>query len=324
MALITRPLLTIAIPTFNRGNLLRRNLDSITKSIFGFESLVEVVISDNNSQDNTSNILKEYEKYKYIKYYKNNENIGFNHNYIKIVDQYANGKYCWVLGDDDFIRIGAIEILVKILLSNESISFICLSFDTNWSLTNITNCPTVINEEKIIYFNTFKDLISDISNDGNILMEFISASIFKTDLIKSLKKDFISKSSLDLPYYNMFPHSYYFANSLKNEKSLFIKEKIFYANLHDIKGWEENFSAIYFVIQTHMLNYFLDCGFSKKDLKNQKKMIIKSGIPFLFKKTISRKHFYNKLFFLKTYIFDLDFYKILFFLVVKKINHFTK
>jgi glycosyltransferase involved in cell wall biosynthesis len=85
MALDKRPLLTIAIPTYNRSSLLRRNLESIQKSMCGFENMVEVVISDNNSDDDTATVIKDFEKYQYIKYYRNIENIGFNHNYIKLI-----------------------------------------------------------------------------------------------------------------------------------------------------------------------------------------------------------------------------------------------
>ena len=324
MALDKRPLLTIAIPTYNRSSLLRRNLESIQKSMSGFENIVEVVISDNNSDDDTATVIKDFDKYQYIKYYRNIENIGFNHNYIKLIDIYANGEYCWVIGDDDFIRIGAITILVSILLKNRSISFISLSYDINWSLMNITDCPSDIKKVKIVYFDTFKDLISRISIDGNILMEFISASIFKTEKVKALKKNFVSSNSLDLPYFNMFPHSCYFALVFKDEKSLFIDEKMFYANLHDIKGWEENVSNIYFLIQPYMLNYFLTCGFSNLDLKKQKKLMIKSAIPFLMNKNISVSHFRNKITFINTYIFDFDFYRVALILIIKKIKNFSK
>ena len=71
----------------------------------------------------------------------------------------------------------------------------------------------------------------------------------------------------------MFPHACYFAMTMKDEKSLFIGEKMFYANIHDHKGWEENLFIIYFLIQPYMYKYFANHGFSKKELKLQKTII---------------------------------------------------
>ena len=197
-----------------------------------------------------------------------------------------------------------------------------MNFDIGWSSNSIYPFPDYISNEKLFFYPNFKKLIENVANDGNIFMEFISASIFKTDKIKLINKNFISKSSVDKPYYNMFPHSCYFANNLKEERSLYIEEKIFYANIHDSKGWEENISTIYFIIQPFIYNYYYRNGFSKKNLKIQKKLILKSGIPLLFKKNISIKQFINKLRFVKLYILDLNFYEISLMLLLNKLKNF--
>ncbi len=63
-------LLSICMPTYNRSGYLVQTLDSFIKSK-GFDSRVEIVISDNCSTDDTENICREYaDKYHNIKYYR--------------------------------------------------------------------------------------------------------------------------------------------------------------------------------------------------------------------------------------------------------------
>jgi glycosyltransferase involved in cell wall biosynthesis len=140
MELIDRPLLTIAIPTYNRALLLERNLTSICNSIKGFENLVEVIISDNNSNDNTAQIALSFNTLDYIHYFRNEYNIGFTYNYIKIVNQYARGRYCWIIGDDDFVREDSISYLINDLNYNYNVSFISIAFDMNWKINQLTKC----------------------------------------------------------------------------------------------------------------------------------------------------------------------------------------
>ena len=70
-----KPLLSICIPTFNRGDLLN---DILSKYVDNpqFDNDVEIVISDNASTDSTEDICRRYvEKYSNIRYFKNEENI---------------------------------------------------------------------------------------------------------------------------------------------------------------------------------------------------------------------------------------------------------
>jgi glycosyltransferase involved in cell wall biosynthesis len=71
--------LTIAIPTYNRSTFLNnqiKNLIYIIEDNF-FELQIELLILNNNSEDETDQIVIEYIKqYSFIKYIKNEFNIG--------------------------------------------------------------------------------------------------------------------------------------------------------------------------------------------------------------------------------------------------------
>lgn len=71
---MTKPLLSICIPTFNRAEYLKKSLDSLMSQDRFSE--VEVVISDNCSTDNTEEVCNEFiQKYPNIIYHRNLENI---------------------------------------------------------------------------------------------------------------------------------------------------------------------------------------------------------------------------------------------------------
>ena len=72
-----QPLLSICIPTYNREKYLQECLESIIhQEGFNTED-IEIVISDNASQDNTTQLVETYKaKYPNIKYFRNVENIG--------------------------------------------------------------------------------------------------------------------------------------------------------------------------------------------------------------------------------------------------------
>lgn len=71
-----QPLVSICIPTYNRSEQLKITLDTIINQKEFLEGLVEIVISDNASEDDTEQIGTAYsQRYENVFYYKNEENI---------------------------------------------------------------------------------------------------------------------------------------------------------------------------------------------------------------------------------------------------------
>ena len=77
--MIDKPLLSICIPTYNRAEFLKDALDSILRQINeNNKDKVEICISDNASEDNTEELVEEYQKKSPIPiiYHKNEKNMG--------------------------------------------------------------------------------------------------------------------------------------------------------------------------------------------------------------------------------------------------------
>lgn len=110
-------ILTISIPTFNRGILVKELMDNITGEIskHHLENKVEIQVTNNASADDTESIIKNYaSKYNYVFYTNNGTNIGLGPNVLKSMFL-ANGKYCLLLGDDDRIKPDSLPPLISFL-----------------------------------------------------------------------------------------------------------------------------------------------------------------------------------------------------------------
>ncbi len=116
------PILSICIPTYNRSFLLKDCLRDLTDQLINDPKTLnntEIVISDNDSKDDTKKIVLEYQKRcKNIKYFKNEKNVGFDLNVVNSIKK-ACGKYCMYLGDDDAIAIGGIRFIFNYLKNND-------------------------------------------------------------------------------------------------------------------------------------------------------------------------------------------------------------
>jgi abequosyltransferase len=96
------PLLTIAIPTYNRAKYLRKLLTSLFDQLIS-EPRVELIISDNASPDETPDVVNEFmQRGLRIRSIRNEKNIGPDANFLQCFEQ-AKGKYVWIIGDDDVV-----------------------------------------------------------------------------------------------------------------------------------------------------------------------------------------------------------------------------
>lgn len=98
-------LLSLCIPTWNRGRTLPALLESIAVQ---WRDGIEVVISDNASSDETRAIVTAFRKrYPDVVYRRSARNMGFDAN-LRTLVQTAKGRMCWFLGADDRVYSGAI------------------------------------------------------------------------------------------------------------------------------------------------------------------------------------------------------------------------
>jgi glycosyltransferase involved in cell wall biosynthesis len=115
-----QPLLTIAIPTYNRSRYLRELLEELLPQLQSLQDAgdgdaVELLISDNAATDDTPTVTAWAENSGVpVRVLRQATNIGPDRNFVVCFEQ-ARGKYFYLLGDDDIIRPGGVARMVGLL-----------------------------------------------------------------------------------------------------------------------------------------------------------------------------------------------------------------
>lgn len=118
--------LAIAIPTYNRAEIIKFNLASILGELIKFN--IPVYISDDSTDDSTELLIKELKSKHDLFFYRKNEvRLGHDLNCVKTIT-FPKEKYVWYLGDSMIIEPGAIELILK-YVENEDFDFISCNAD---------------------------------------------------------------------------------------------------------------------------------------------------------------------------------------------------
>ncbi|MBV8883215.1 MAG: glycosyltransferase family 2 protein [Chroococcidiopsidaceae cyanobacterium CP_BM_RX_35] len=185
-------LLTIAIPTFNRAELLNKQLTWLAQAIKGFEADCEILVSDNCSTDNTQDVVKKWQltlSNVTFNYNRNNENIGVLKNVAYCLSS-AKTKYVWTIGDDDPIQERAVTYVLTKIKERNNLSLLFLNFSGRNKITGEpVSPPTIVG-------NRWFDIDSeDGCGDGKAIFEhcysksvgaviFLTATVYRTELVR--------------------------------------------------------------------------------------------------------------------------------------------
>ena len=177
------PILSICIPTYNRSVYLKQSLDVLCHQINSDD--VELIISDNDSPDNTKEVVAEFVKLNdRIHYFKQDTNVGASRNFISLMHR-AQGKYILLLGDDDLVTENAVSILVDILKGKD------------YGLLYIETRST--DNKSTREFNNKTDFVKEIS----YFYTFMSSSLFRKDVVTMIEDPlrYVPSHLLQMPFY---------------------------------------------------------------------------------------------------------------------------
>lgn len=173
MTVKSEPLITIAIPTYNRADsYLSQTLESAVNQTY---RNIEILISDNCSTDNTESVVKSFNDPR-ICYFRQKENIKANENFNFLLKE-ARGDYFLLLHDDDLIDSDFVETCIK-----------AANYSTNIGLIR-TGMRRIDSQEKVLAINT-NDAIH-LSTEDFFLLWFnqkipmhLCMSLFNTKYLK--------------------------------------------------------------------------------------------------------------------------------------------
>ncbi|SDN50902.1 abequosyltransferase [Desulfonauticus submarinus] len=215
---MTKPLLSICIPTYNRAKFLPDAIESILNQITpDIKDMVEICISDNASTDNTEEIVKEYQGKNICKivYHKNEENIGADRNYLKVIE-IANGEYCWWLGSDDALEDNILEMLLNKIKSTKRDFYMLTQNCYDINLENRFQCK----HHPLLSYKSDKLLsLDEILTEAVYLIGYISVLIVKKNI-------FLQPMPQEDKYIgSMYIHTYKILYALNNGNTMyFIRE----------------------------------------------------------------------------------------------------
>lgn len=170
------PLLTIAIPTYNRAGDLDTALGHIAGQLGPLADRVEVLVSDNCSTDATAEVVAaRVAGGLRVTYLRNQVNIGPDNNFLQCYKE-AKGDYFWLLGDDDIILDGAVARILDILKGGEYGALYVNSYGFRRSMADERPAAGAGGHE------VYADTVAFMSRAGYFLT-FISGNIVNKRLI---------------------------------------------------------------------------------------------------------------------------------------------
>lgn len=272
-----KPLLSICIPTYNRSNWLRSSLWNWLPQVAKTDGLVELIVSDNASTDSTKQIIEEAKIWGEFTYYSNSENVGMIRNIYRLVKDFAQGQFVWVVGDDDLASPNSISTVVKVLKKCQNINYVYVNYaywhpkkdDINLLLEStqldFSNLQSYDTEIKIV------DKVAKLVSIDHNCFTPIYCSIIRKQYAciafeQGLNQEMFSSVA------SAVPHAFYIANNFLKQQCWYIGEPCILAS-YDV-SWKENF-PVYFIKLLPSLYRTIELkGGNPDDIKNHKKKIL--------------------------------------------------
>lgn len=246
-----KPLLTIAIPTFNRAGWLDLCLSQIEKQAPSLGRQVEILVSNNNSADNTDDIVSRYVSSGLaITYIRNAENIGSDRNLLQCFKR-SSGKYVLVMGDDDVILDNALGKIVSILEKGDY----GVVFLNSYGFTDdfLAERPKARSRGHKVYAN-----VDEFISKAGYLMSFISVNIVNRKLVdEELLEQLVNTNLVQL--------GWVFSALFKSEKNVFVNEYSVAARMYNSGGYK--LCEVFAVRFNKVFDIFIKRGIDKKKFR---------------------------------------------------------
>jgi len=218
------PVLTIAIPTYNRSAFLSQLLLCLCGDLRN-ESRVELIVSDNCSMDDTPAVVSRYQgEGLAIRYLRNQANIGADANFVQCFES-ALGKYVWIIGDDDLLVPGAVPAILAYCES------------ANYDMLYVSQFALKVEPDKLTRIK-IADAIEirdprEYARRIDVFFTFISANIVNKDRVTaSTQRDFSELIGTNL---GQLGWTYSALNCF--EQGLFIKDRLLGARVNNAGGY---------------------------------------------------------------------------------------
>jgi glycosyltransferase involved in cell wall biosynthesis len=146
------PLVSIGFPVYNGAEYLVKSIESILKQTY---KNFELIISNNNSTDNTETIIQKYRKKDCrIKYFRQKTNIGGLRNYNFVLNSAKGQYFLWAAADDLWDK-NFVKSLIQPMLVNKNIVMSTsdyLLFSNKYQKEYRLNLPEISSSYQCLYY----------------------------------------------------------------------------------------------------------------------------------------------------------------------------
>ncbi|MCK4446336.1 MAG: glycosyltransferase [Candidatus Marinimicrobia bacterium] len=330
-----RPLLSICIPTYNRASYLRSVLNSIVHQASRFLEKVEIIVSDNASEDNTKEVVEEYQGYFPIIYHRNDKNEGPARNVQILASRLSRGFFTWIIGDDDLVRSDGVERILKVIEDHQNVSFIFVNASPKSAeeyKSKLKNGiaysedfpdlnPTKSKYTEDMVFNSFEELIDPDIDE--VFLGSLMCAVFKTDVWREYKKEIPFSKDLFDSLEGSYPHAFIFAQTMVGKKAYYLSYPVvipFWGG----QEWIDRIDILILVRLQELLDTYLASGFNQNRIDLCRHSLLERSKIFLESMLFNPKHIGLKYFslekFYKQNIVNTELFKNILFDLTMKAN----
>ena len=259
-----KPLLTIAVPTFNRGKFLEICLANLVPQVVEASGEVELVVCDNASDDATQDVVNRYaSSYPALRSLRNPENIGSDRNIARCFE-IASGKYVLIFSDDDVLLPGALRRILPVLRAGEhGVVFLRpYGYDRDFSAERP---PTLLKRARV--YADAQEFVVKI----HVYCSFISANIINKALIGEVDTRPLIGTNLVQVYL-------FFQAVLRARTNVLIPEYLVAAKRNNSGGY--NYVRVFVENMNATLRTFVPQGLAESTLKRLNNRLIFRHLPY--------------------------------------------
>jgi glycosyltransferase involved in cell wall biosynthesis len=304
----SKPLLSICIPTYNRAYLLESALFALAPQIRMFENIVELIVSDNCSTDNTEQVIKKIQELVPIRYYRNAQNEGAALNILHLTDELAEGEFAWVLGDDDLVRPDGVKKILDVLNSHPDIDYVFMnitcrhpkerpklnSIESLSILDSFDLLPTKAKNLEDRYIEKWEELIDP--EVDSVFLGAMMCSVFRLSRWRNYRLELNINDEIFSSLENTYTHTVKLANTMIGRKAYYIG----YPGIITFFGeqeWIGYVPIIYTVRLQEMLDLYLRLGVDNKQVEKCRHFLLSTSslkslqAMILDSNTLNREYF---------------------------------
>lgn len=206
---MSNPRISVVVFTFNRAKLVFDCIESICNQSF---KDVEIIVSDNCSEDNTEEMVRSIDDPR-IRYFKNLTNLGLRGN-LEAGTSHAVGEIVYLMGDDDLLLEDALQDTWNAFVKHPDIGMVSRPY--YWFIDNPSEPVRAVKP-----FDYDQDTIVTVDSDRKTIHALfqtagqISGLAFRRELMR-------------LPFHpDIFTtHLYLFSDMLKQSPVLMLKRYV--------------------------------------------------------------------------------------------------